>query len=109
MLLVFYTAGYFILNLQILSPYLEQALVYPFGYFVTGDLSLILGLTVQLGLVLGLGLLTGLLTFMKQPKLESDLAMKWLLVFVVLSYAGIAAIDRKSTRLNSSHANISYA
>ncbi|SUN49455.1 membrane protein [Streptococcus equi subsp. equi] len=93
MLLVFYTAGYFILNLQILSPYLEQALVYPFSYFVTGDLSLILGLTVQLGLVLGLGLLTGLLTFMKQPKLESDLAMKWLLVFVVFSYAGIAAIS----------------
>lgn len=32
MILVFYTAGYFILNLQVLNPYLSQTMIYPFTF-----------------------------------------------------------------------------
>src|ERR1035437_220125 len=52
------------------------------------------------------GVLLGLDTYISQAHGagEWDDANRWLLSGVVL-----AALDRKSTRLNSSHANISYA
>src|ERR1035437_3578810 len=34
---------------------------------------------------------------------------KTMIVLLAVPFSGIGAIDRKSTRLNSSHANISYA
>ncbi|MDU6444363.1 MAG: DUF2079 domain-containing protein, partial [Streptococcus sp.] len=46
-ILVFYTVGYFILNLQVLSSYISQAIVYQFTYFATNDSNFILTLLFQ--------------------------------------------------------------
>lgn len=92
MILIFYTAGYFILNLQILSPYLTQAVGYPFTYFKVGSLELLAGMGMQLALAVGFGLLTGLVYFLKNSKESSDSFMKWLITLVLLTYLVIAML-----------------
>ncbi|BCK48647.1 DUF2079 domain-containing protein [Streptococcus dysgalactiae subsp. dysgalactiae] len=94
MILVFYTAGYFILNLQILNPYLAQAVAYQFTFFRVGDLSLPLGVGIQILLALGLGLLTGVFSFIKQLKTSSDVVIKWLFTFVILGNLIVAALSQ---------------
>ncbi|MCS4487917.1 DUF2079 domain-containing protein [Streptococcus sciuri] len=59
-LLVIYTAGYFIFNLQILSPYINQAFIYPFISPAMGSDNFILAFILQLAVALGTGLLRGL-------------------------------------------------
>ncbi|MGT2933696.1 DUF2079 domain-containing protein [Streptococcus catagoni] len=87
MLLVFYTAGYFILNLQILGPYLAQAIKYQFTYFQVGTLPLLLACILQFFVLLGFGILTGLTKFFRQRKEVEDSLIKWLLTFVIIAYA----------------------
>ncbi|MDV5973368.1 DUF2079 domain-containing protein [Streptococcus canis] len=94
MLLVFYTAGYFILNLQILNPYLTQAVAYQFTFFKVGDLSLPIGVGIQVLLALGLGLLTGVFNFINHLKTASDLIIKWLFVVLILGYLIVAALSQ---------------
>ncbi|MGT2935580.1 DUF2079 domain-containing protein [Streptococcus castoreus] len=93
MILVFYTAGYFILNLQILKPYLTQAVIYQFTFFKDGGLPLFLGFGVQLLVAFGIGLLTGLFYFIKRSKTETDLVIKWLLVVVFLGNLIVAMLS----------------
>lgn len=67
-ILVFYTVGYFILNLQVLSSYISQAIVYQFTYFATNDSNFILTLLFQVVVALVSGILLGALTFGKITK-----------------------------------------
>lgn len=84
-ILVFYTAGYFILNAQVLSPYISQAIVYQFTNFATSDGNLILTLLFQVVLALASGLLLGALSFGKVIKGE-DKVSKWLIFLVFLVF-----------------------
>nr|WP_246454395.1 DUF2079 domain-containing protein [Streptococcus vicugnae] len=84
-ILVFYTAGYFILNAQVLLPYITQAIVYQFTYFATSDGNLILTLLFQLVLALASGILLGALSFGKVLKGE-DKVSKWLIFIVFLIF-----------------------
>ncbi|MGT2887898.1 DUF2079 domain-containing protein [Streptococcus didelphis] len=94
MLLVFYTAGYFVLNLQILGPYLSQAVSYQFSYFRVGDLPLIVSFLVQLAFVFGLGLLTGMVNYFKNHRETSDHFIKWLLSALICIYAVLAIFSQ---------------
>lgn len=85
MLFVFYTAGYFILNLQILGPYLAQALDYPFTFFKVGNLPLFLSLILQVFFIIGLGLALGIVSFLRGYKQSKHLYIKWLLFFVFVT------------------------
>lgn len=60
-ILVAYPLGYLVLNLQLVSPYLQQTLLgnLPAGWSLTG--TFLLGLVVQLLALVATGLLTGLL------------------------------------------------
>lgn len=93
-ILVFYTAGYFILNMQILSPYLSQAVVYQFTHFAAADNNLVLGIAFQLIAVLAVGLLTGALSFFKLVKQDNDKVIKWLIFLVFLSHLVIALLSQ---------------
>lgn len=93
-ILVFYTAGYFILNMQILSPYLSQAVVYQFTHFAAANNNFVLGLIFQLFVVLAAGLLTGALSFFKLVKNGSDKLIKWLIFLVFLGHLVIALLSQ---------------
>lgn len=86
MILVFYTAGYFILNLQMLSPYLSQAVIYQLTYLTTGNGHLFLALLLQVVVVLASGLLFGTLSFGKIIKEANDRVSKWLIFVVFLIF-----------------------
>ncbi|VHC69665.1 hypothetical membrane spanning protein [Streptococcus pyogenes] len=94
MILVFYTAGYFILNLQVLNPYLSQTMIYPFTFFKSGNLSLLFGLAIQLFFALGLGLLTGMGNVIRRFKNNSDRVVKWLFVMVILESILVAIFSQ---------------
>lgn len=85
-ILVFYTAGYFILNLQILSAYISQALVYPMTYLATGHGNVFLTLLFQVVLALGTGLLLGSLSFKTILQPAGDRVSKWLIFLVFLLF-----------------------
>ncbi|UVF02689.1 DUF2079 domain-containing protein [Streptococcus equinus] len=87
-ILVFYTAGYFILNVQVLSPYITQAIVYQFTNFAVSDGNLILTLLFQLVLALASGLLLGAVSFGKVVKGEDKVA-KWLILLVFIVFFAI--------------------
>lgn len=84
MLLVFYTAGYFILNLQILGPYLAQAVRYQFTFFKVGTLSVLLSVLVQVIFAFGLGISYGVIAYLKHFKETNHRYIKWIMVFVSL-------------------------
>ncbi|EHJ57201.1 hypothetical protein HMPREF9318_00937 [Streptococcus urinalis FB127-CNA-2] len=93
-ILVFYTAGYFILNLQLLFPYIAQAIVYPFTYFANGKEDLLMTLIYQLALLMVTGQLTGILTFKTILREAKDNAIKWLLFILVIVYSVLVMITR---------------
>ena len=84
MVLVLYTVGYFVLNLQILSPYISQAIIYQFTYFAVSTSNFGLTLLFQLAVVFASGLLLGALFFFRTVKLSEDKAVKWLIFVVFL-------------------------
>ncbi|MGT2807835.1 DUF2079 domain-containing protein [Streptococcus iniae] len=94
MLFVFYTAGYFILNLQILGPYFAQAVKYQFTYFASGNLSLAYSVLYYLVLALGLGLLTGPIYVIGHLKNAEDRMVKALLVLLVVFYLLLALLSQ---------------
>lgn len=83
-ILVFYTASYFLINLQVLSNYFSQALLYRLSTFSQGREQLWLALGVQLILALGAGLLTGLFLFVK--KSEDTYGLRGLQRFILLIF-----------------------
>lgn len=100
MILILYTVGYFVLNLQILSPYISQAIVYPFTYFATSDHNFFLTLLFQVDLLLFSGLLFGLLSFNKVLKDNKDRMVKYL-IFVV--FIGFLLLDLVSQTYDFYH------
>ena len=86
-LLIIYTAGYFIFNLQILSPYIKQAFIYPFTSPAMGSDNVILAFVLQLVVALGSGLLYGLFgTFKrKDNKVGAILLALTTIVYLVLA------------------------
>lgn len=85
-ILVFYTVGYFILNLQVLSSYISQAIVYQFTYFATSDSNFILTLLFQVVVALVSGILLGAFSFGKIIKVANDKVSKWLIFLVFLGF-----------------------
>lgn len=85
-ILVFYTAGYFILNSQVLLPYLKQAIVYQFTSFATSDGNLILTLVFQIVVALGSGLLLSAVSFGKIVRNSQDKVAKWLILLVFICF-----------------------
>ncbi len=71
-LLIFYTVGYFVLDLQVLSSYISQAGIYYFTYFALGKENLFLTMPFQLFVLFASGLLMGALTFFKHIRREDD-------------------------------------
>ncbi|WP_152972532.1 DUF2079 domain-containing protein [Streptococcus orisasini] len=94
-LLVFYTFGYFVLNMQILSSYISQAGTYYFTYFALGKGNILLTILFQLFVLFASGLLMGALTFFDHIKRETDrddlvksivfLSFVFSLIFILLS------------------------
>ncbi|EJN94667.1 hypothetical protein D822_05110 [Streptococcus ratti FA-1 = DSM 20564] len=94
-LLVFYTFGYFVLNMQILSSYVSQAGTYYFTYFALGSEDILLTIFFQLFVLFASGLLMGALTFFNHIKRETDrddlvksivfLSFVFSLIFILLS------------------------
>lgn len=82
-ILVLYVAGYFILNLQILSPYLNQTLVYPWLNLARGSEVIWQSALFQLALVLASGLGLGALglPFVGASR-QTDKGIKWLIFLV---------------------------
>ncbi len=93
-ILVFYTAGYFILNLQVLSSYISQAIVYQFTYFATSDSNFFLTLLFQIVLALASGILLGALSFGKIIKGASDKVSKWLILLVFIVFLVIDLLSQ---------------
>ncbi len=94
-LLVCYTAGYFILSLQLLKPYLNQAFLYSLTTPGSGVHPLLLGFLLQLVVAGGLGLFTGLGYFLEHRKEEDDSWVKWLMVIVAFGYLFLALFARE--------------
>lgn len=93
--LLFYTALYFILNVQILSPLLEQTLLYPFSVlgFENDHIWLTLGL--QFGVLMLSGILTGVFLFYKLIKQEQvQKAIYWILCLVTVIYSILALLSQ---------------
>lgn len=86
MILVFYTVGYFILNLQVLSSYISQAIVYQFTYFATSDNNLVLTILFQIFIALISGLLLGVFSLKKSIMGAGDLTSKWLIFLTFLAF-----------------------
>lgn len=93
MLLIFYIAGYFILNLQILGPYFKQAFVYQFTNFNLGTYPLVIGILVQFAICLASGLLFGPIYFMKKHKSDADAMVKWVILASILIYLLMAVLS----------------
>lgn len=93
-ILVFYTAGFFILNLQILLPYLKQAVVYPFTFFAAGKENFLLGIAFQMFAALASGLLLGFFTFLKHISKGEDKVAKWLIFLTAIVYLVIACLSQ---------------
>lgn len=93
--ILFYTALYFILNVQILSPLVEQTLLYPFTVFGFESQDIWLTLGLQLAVLLLSGLLTGVFLFyklIKQEKLQQ--ATYWILGLSAISYSILAILSQ---------------
>ncbi|EHJ52119.1 membrane protein [Streptococcus macacae NCTC 11558] len=94
-LLIFYTLGYFVLNMQILSSYIDQAGAYYFTYFALGKEDILLSILFQLIILFASGLLMGALTFFNHLKQAGDrddlvksivfLSFVFSLIFIILS------------------------
>lgn len=82
LILVVYSMGYLILNMQLLLPYIQQSLIYNFTNLVTEGDSSWLGLGLQLFGFLGLGLLPALVSWVKQ----SQSSWTWLVSLNLLVY-----------------------
>ena len=93
-ILVFYTVGYFILNLQVLSSYISQAIVYQFTYFATSDSNLLLTALFQIFIALISGLLLGIFSFGKIIKGASDVVSKWLILLVFIGFLVIDLLSQ---------------
>lgn len=93
-ILVLYSGAYFLINLQILGPYLSQALVYRLTVFSQESVNLWQSLGLQLFLALAGGLLLGLLGLKRQEKTsQSSRVMPWfisLMLLLSLPYALLA-------------------
>ncbi|TWT09831.1 DUF2079 domain-containing protein [Streptococcus sp. sy004] len=92
-ILVFYSGAYFLINLQILSPYFSQAIIYHLSVLVRGTADLWQSLGAQLLLALFGGLLLGLLGFLKKFEPEATKSSPlvrgflFLMLLVSLPYA----------------------
>ena len=93
-ILVFYTSGYFILNLQILSPYISQAVIYPFTYFAVGSQNLWLSILFHLLVALVSGLLIGFFGFFRGAFKGEDKVSKFLIFLVAFIYLVIACLSQ---------------
>ncbi|MEX2804356.1 DUF2079 domain-containing protein [Streptococcus sp. H31] len=92
-ILVIYFAVYFLLNLQILSAYIAQAVIYQFTFFASGNANLWLSLLFQLFLVLASGLLLGVFALPKElDKQSEDKVIKWLILLVFLCEITMACL-----------------
>lgn len=94
MLIIFYIAGYFILNLQILEPYFSQAFVYQFTNLSLGTSTLVTGMLVQLAIFLASGLFLGPLYFIAKHKSETDVMVKWVILGSFLIYLIMAVLSK---------------
>ncbi|KHD44174.1 DUF2079 domain-containing protein [Streptococcus hongkongensis] len=94
MLIIFYIAGYFVLNLQILGPYFSQALVYQLTNLSLGNYPLIIGIVVQLMILLTSGLVIGPLYFLKKGKSDPNSMIKWVVFSSFLIYLIMAVLAR---------------
>ncbi|VTT48067.1 DUF2079 domain-containing protein [Streptococcus porcinus] len=93
LLLVFYVVGYFILNLQILSPYLSQAVLYQFSYFRVGDLPVFLSFLVYLGFLGALGFFYSFSSPTKRSEEQIDTYIKYPLLATIITYLIIAGLS----------------
>ncbi|AXQ79597.1 DUF2079 domain-containing protein [Streptococcus chenjunshii] len=85
-ILVIYFAVYFLLNLQILSSYIAQAVIYQFTFFASGNANLWLSLLFQVFLALASGLLLGVFALPGQLKrYPENKVIKWLICLVFLA------------------------
>ncbi|TWT13403.1 DUF2079 domain-containing protein [Streptococcus sp. sy010] len=85
-ILVFYSGAYFLINLQILSPYFSQAIIYNLSVLVRGSADLWQSLGAQVLMALFGGLLLGVLGLLKQSNAEvtkSSALVRWF-VFLML-------------------------
>src|SRR5690606_7456613 len=82
----------------------DQSPMYPYLLFIS-DPGVVMLLSLMVAtFTLGLGMKTSMATLMDSYSTAvKDIAM------ILLIIAGAGALDRKSTRLNSSHVKISYA
>ena len=93
-ILVIYTAGYFILNLQVLSAYIDQAIVYSFTYFATSTANTYLSAISQLVFAFSAGLLLGGFSFLKDFKKVDNKFAKWLIFLTFVVYLVFATLSR---------------
>lgn len=93
LLLVFYIVGYFILNLQILGPYLSQAVLYQFSYFRVGALPIFLSFLIYLCFLGGIGFFYGLAPSIKGREEQLNPYIKYLLFATIVTYLIIAGLS----------------
>lgn len=84
-ILVFYSGAYFLINLQILGPYLSQALVYHLTVLTQGLADLWQSLALQFGLALAGGLLLGSLAlFKKEENRNMPTSIGWVIFLMLM-------------------------
>lgn len=86
-ILVLYPVAYFVLNLQLATPYLEQAFLSPFAFNLTFGTPTYVAMGVVLAISLATGLLTGLLLLpIYLKKMAEQRAALLLLTLSTLTY-----------------------
>ncbi|ERJ75915.1 hypothetical protein [Streptococcus sobrinus] len=84
-ILVYYTVGFFVLNMGNLSDYVTQALFYNFKVFAVGSDSLLITLPYQILALAGSGLLLGLFGFFGHlGRVLEFKTVKWLSFFTLI-------------------------
>lgn len=87
-ILVLYIAGYFMFNLQLILPYIKEALIYPLTHFAAGKDAFWYTLPLQAFILFSSGLVWGFIHFMRKGRKEStDIVILWLIAVVWLVYA----------------------
>lgn len=95
LILVFYTVGYFIFNLEVTIPYLTQVLGYNFTHLAWGTGILWQTALLQVGLAFFSGLLLGALVFFEHiRKAESDYLSRVLIFLSLLAYVTLAVMSK---------------
>lgn len=94
MILIAYTVGYFMFNLQIISSYIDKAIFYPFTYFARTNHSFLLSLAIQIVVLLGSGCLFGLWDFIQNRKKASYQIGLNFIACIFIIYAIMAIFSR---------------